>query len=203
MEIFLIRHTKVKEEFGTLYGHTDVGLAETFTDEANSVKNSLKIPKNIIIYSSPLSRCMKLSKEIFDKEPIQDKRIMEQNFGDWELKKWGSIEKTALNKWFKDYVNVPCPNGECYQDLYDRVSEFFDEIIEKKHKSVAIVSHGGVIRAIISHVLKIPLEKVFILQIDFSSISKINYRRRSELDSMFEVKYINRRTYFYKNVNEK
>lgn len=202
MEIYLIRHTKVIEDFGTLYGHSDVGLADSFLQEAKSIKNSINIPKNIVIYSSPLSRCQRLSKEVFESEPILDERIMEQNFGDWELKTWNSIEKKALKKWFDDFVNLPTPNGECYRDLYNRASECFDEIITKNHKSVAIVTHGGVIRAILSHVLKIPLDKVFIMQIDFSSITKINYRKRNELDSMFEVKYINRRSFFYKQTNK-
>lgn len=41
------------------------------------------------------------------------------------------------------------PELESMKDVYKRVSEFLDEIIEKyKDKNILLVTHGGIVRAI-------------------------------------------------------
>jgi len=116
-----------------------------------------------------------------------DTRLMELNFGDWELKKWDAIDKQELNRWMDDFVNVPCSGGESYVELYQRCTGFFNDCTNKPHQQAVIVAHGGVIRSILSLILQIPLAKSFSLQIDYGKISKVIVQGNNH----YTIEYIN------------
>jgi alpha-ribazole phosphatase len=174
MEVYLIRHTKPKIEKGICYGQSDVSLAESFEQEAQILMKHL--PGKIdVVYSSPLSRCQRLAQLVKSESIIcNDPRLMEMNFGDWELKNWDKIDQTHLNGWMQNFVNVKVPNGENFLELYGRVNDFMDELMKQQHKAVAVVTHAGAIRSFVAKVLEIPLENVFKLPVDYSSITKLN-----------------------------
>lgn len=142
MKIYLIRHTAVDVPQGMCYGQTDVGLKESFKDEADSVKANLDNIKADAVFSSPLSRCTRLARYCgFDKLQL-DKRLMEMNFGDWETQEWDKID---MSVWETDWVNPPALNGESFMDMYARISSFFDELKGKGYENVFIFTHVGVI----------------------------------------------------------
>lgn len=184
MEIYLVRHTKVAVAPNICYGQSDVALAESFFEEAEIILRKLSNPKNFVCYSSPLTRCKLLAEKIPSKETILEPRLMEFNFGDWELKTWESIGKQAFDSWHSDFVNNKVPNGESYFELFNRSTLFLKEIISK-NKDVILITHGGVIRTLLSHVIGFPLANSFRLKIGFGSISKIIYS-----DGHFSVEYI-------------
>jgi alpha-ribazole phosphatase len=174
MEVYLIRHTTPQIEKGICYGQSDIPLTELFKNE--SEKLLLNLPQDIdVVYSSPLSRCRKLAELIKTKGPIiPDKRLLELNFGDWEMKKWDDIEQEELNKWMQNFVNVQVPNGESFVDLNNRVNHFIDELVKKNHKRVVIITHAGVIRSFIIRILEIPLKNAFKIPVDYSSVTKVD-----------------------------
>lgn len=110
---------------------------------------------------------------------IIDNRLLEINFGDWEMKKWDDIDKENLDKWMNDFVNVRVPNGENFIDLSDRVNRFIDDLTQRRYNRIAIVSHAGVIRSFISKILEKPLEKAFELKVNYCSVTKINLVART------------------------
>lgn len=189
MEIYLIRHTSVGVEKSVCYGQSDVPLSSNFDIESNIILSQFDLNEQFQIYSSPLSRCTNLAVK-FNKtiEPILDSRIMELNFGKWELKKWNEIDPDELNIWMGDFVNVKCTNGESYKDLSNRSSDFFNELIDKSDEKIIVISHGGVIRSLLAQILEIPLEKSFSLQIDCGKVSKIKVVSKENLI----VQYINK-----------
>jgi len=155
MEIYLIRHTSLNIDKGVCYGQSDIDVASLFEEEAQVVLDQL--PTNIeIVYSSPLKRCLGLANKIGD-NPIIDNRLLELNFGDWEMKKWDKIPALEIQSWYDDYVNTPCLNGESYLELNKRAIEFYHYLINQNYKSVAVVTHGGVLRSILAHIDQIEL----------------------------------------------
>jgi len=189
MEVYLIRHTQPQVEKGVCYGQSDVLVKDSFQEEVNKLLKHL--PKTIdTVYASPLMRCQKLAKELKASSSIQtDKRLMELNFGDWEMKKWDEIDQTELNKWMKDFVNVKVPNGESFTEMNTRVSSFAEELLKKEHKTAAVVAHAGVIRCLVALVLEIPLKNAFKIPVDHSSVTKINVGT----DNCFgNIEYLNR-----------
>jgi alpha-ribazole phosphatase len=174
LELYLIRHTRVAIEKSVCYGQSDVALADTFQGELLELQKKLTLNADCVIYSSPLQRSLQLATAIFPLvQPITDERLMELNFGNWELKKWEELDKQELDNWMNDFVNVSCTGGESYNDLYKRSVAFFDQCIQQPHQQVLLVSHGGVIRSILSFVLQIPLSRSFSLQLDYGKISKL------------------------------
>lgn len=172
MEIYLIRHTTPQIKKGICYGQSDVPLASTFADEA---KLLLKIlPEKIaIVYSSPSTRCYQLAKLIPADQVIIDNRLLEFNFGAWEMKRWDTIDPVLLDTWMKDFVATRVPEGENFIDLNKRVKDFITELVEQKYKKIAIVTHGGVIRCFIAYILKTPLKDAFSVSVNYASVTKI------------------------------
>lgn len=161
MEIYLIRHTKVNIEPGICYGQKDVDLALTYSEELKAVKEKLKDIDFDLIISSPLTRAKKLANDIFGDQVLDDKRLMELNFGDWEGKVWDEIKDPLFQVWMEDFVNKKCSNGESFVMLRDRVLEFWNEIKSKDCKKIAIFTHGGVIRTIKAIEQNVKLEDSF------------------------------------------
>lgn len=150
MKVTLIRHTSVDVPIGMCYGQTDVPLKPSFEEEAALTHQNLKaiIEKNHPfdkVYVSPLSRCTRLATYCGYADAERDKRIMEINFGEWEMKFFNEIKDPRLQDWYADYLNVPATGGESFAIQYKRVSEFLNELKEKDFDQVAIFAHGGVL----------------------------------------------------------
>lgn len=188
MELYLIRHTTPDIPDGICYGQTDIGLVDSFVHELKTLQSKLPAGyERFQIYSSPLKRCSKLSARLSGDNAITDQRLMELDFGDWEGQKWDDINEEELSKWMQDFVEVECPGGESYRQLYHRVIEWRKQVDKSEQKKVLVVAHAGVIRCLLSHTLGLPLENSFRLQIDYGSISKIVCQNNRNA-----VAYINR-----------
>lgn len=145
MEIYLIRHTSVDVPIGVCYGQTDVPLKESFEQEASVVAAQLSELPFDEVFVSPLSRCVKLASFCGWPDARRDRRILEMNFGAWEMKKWGDIRDPHLQEWFDDYLNVQTTEGESFMQQYQRVSAFLDEIRKSSAQRIAVFTHGGVV----------------------------------------------------------
>ncbi|WP_337967141.1 alpha-ribazole phosphatase [uncultured Flavobacterium sp.] len=176
MEIYLVRHTETVCEKGICYGQSDVDLAEPFDLVFENILSQL--PSEAIIFSSPLKRCVILAEYIekniktisFEKE----ERLMEMNFGDWELKNWDNIPQEELNPWMEDFVNIKVSNGESFIELHQRVENFLSDLVSKKITNpIIIVAHAGVIRSILCHQTSLPLKDAFNNKVEFGQVIKI------------------------------
>ena len=150
MDIIMIRHTRVGVPKGTCYGWSDVPVADTFEAEAIQTAKNLKeiLSDGIVpdkIYSSPLTRAMKLSKYCGFSNPVKDDRLKEMNMGEWEMQKYDEIKDDALQMWYDDYMHLRATGGEGFPDLYSRVANFLDELKTKEYRRVVIFAHGGVL----------------------------------------------------------
>lgn len=173
MNLYLIRHTSIAISPGICYGQSDVELADTFIDEAEEIKVQISDIKFDKIYSSPLTRCKKLAEHIFSSDIIYDNRLMELNFGEWELQAWDKINHPQINRWMTDFVNTPCPKGESFIELHNRVKGFLNDFKKEKLNNVSIITHGGVIRSIIAHIHNEDLKNAFKREINYGTINKL------------------------------
>ena len=145
MNIYLIRHTSVDVPSGTCYGQTDVPLQDTFAEEAAKTKAIIDRISFDLAYTSPLTRCTRLAEYCGQGDAIRDKRILELNFGDWEMQRFEEIKDENIQKWYDDYLNVRATNGESFADQYKRVSAFLDEMKKKDCDNIVVFAHGGVL----------------------------------------------------------
>ncbi len=172
--LYLIRHTSVSVPKNTCYGQTDVPLATTFEGELEAVRQQLEGLKYDRVFSSPLSRCVKLARRfVGEKELILDKRLMEMNFGDWEMKNWDDIHYSDQGKeWFGQYTTARCPNGESFADMTARVREFYEEIKKRSRagEKVAIFTHAGVIRSFMTILEGVSPEETFERSVSYGQL---------------------------------
>ncbi len=187
MEIYVVRHTQVKIGTQCCYGQADVPLADSFKTEVENVQGKLPSLHGSLVYSSPLNRCRKLAEQLSQGTIQFDPRLMELDFGAWELKCWDEIDKISLKTWTENFVNQGCPDGESFQQLFTRVIAFWEDVCLQPVDLVLVVTHAGVIRALLAHLLHIPLEHVMRIGIDYGGVSRIHLDQYGPI-----VHYINR-----------
>ncbi len=185
MQLFLIRHTTPQVKAGLCYGQSDIDVTASFSEELNDIGAKLDSIKSSgvelhAMVTSPLQRCVKLAHALNLKlvlgEILEDHRLKELNFGDWELQAWDAIPRTEFDIWADDYANLAPPNGETFAELHERAKSFIAELSEHSQPhNIVVVTHGGMIRAMLAEVLQIPLKRLFRFQIDYGSVTHLAF----------------------------
>ena len=173
MLIHLIRHTTPNIDTGICYGQTDLELASSFEQEADAVLNKL-FDSYDTVFTSPLKRCTQLARKLKANKFVSDKRLIEYNFGDWELRHWDDFTSKEDQQWMGNFIDQAPPNGENMVEMKQRVLEFWYELTKSNYEKVAIVCHAGVIRLIHAEIFSTPLSHVFRLQLDYGAVIEIN-----------------------------
>ena len=184
MDIYLLRHPPVQNSSGVCYGQTDIALAQDWIKTAKSIQKAL--PKNLKIYSSDLGRCRNVASYLNDKKVTFDQRLRELNFGIWENKPWKDIPKEDIDAWNRNLETYIIQNGESYSQMKARVYEVWKEIISTDEDTL-IITHAGVIRALLAHLLETSAHATLKLTIKPSSLTKLSY-----LNHWLEIRYINK-----------
>ena len=146
MEVILIRHTAVDVPTGTCYGQTDVPLKPSFEEEAAVTRAALEAYGPVDhAYTSPLSRCTRLAAFCGYPDAERDPRILEIDFGEWEMMLFDDISDPHLQERYADHIHTPVTGRESFMMQYQRVSNFLDELRGKPWRRVAVFAHGGVL----------------------------------------------------------
>jgi alpha-ribazole phosphatase len=171
MIVKVVRHTAVGIASDICYGQSDVALASTAFADISAVKAKLEY-KNEIIYSSPLKRC-KLLAEALSSDIRYDDRLKEINMGDWEMKKLSELDETSYKNWLANLGTYRPPRAETYTDVQTRVVDFFKEKIESGTQDTIIVAHDGVIRSLITRILRTNLDNSLYLKLNYGCVLKL------------------------------
>ena len=179
MDVWLIRHTEVAVEPGTCYGRSELELKPTFADEVEALRAQLPERFDRIL-SSPLSRCTRLAESFgaFD----TDARLLEYDFGDWEMQAWDDIDQPSLNEWMQDFVNQRPPNGETVVEMQARVDEFLEHLRQQAHERVLVATHSGVIRCVWASLLQMPPAHMFKIHVGYGTALRLTLGDNPELD---------------------
>ena len=94
MKLILVRHPAPEVASGICYGSSDVAVAPHILAAARAGLRA-SLPANIPLDTSPLLRCAELASQLANdiqaSHYTQDARLMEMDFGDWELRAWHDI----------------------------------------------------------------------------------------------------------------
>ena len=148
MDVFLIRHTSVDVPKGLCYGATDVALSDSFAIEAEVVRERLQGVAFDAVFTSPLSRAVRLAAYCGLGDALVDDRVKELDFGEWEMKNFDELYKddVRFRLWCDgDYVNTPSPGGESFAGQIKRFKSFIDEKKNLGFKRIAVFTHGGIL----------------------------------------------------------
>ena len=169
--LYLIRHTQPDIAPGICYGQLDMDVSTGFEEQAANVVNWLS-PLDLII-TSPLLRTRKLADFLArtsDCTLTSDSRLMEIHFGKWEGRAWNQIERCEIDAWVADIMGYATLGGESAHQVVLRVKDFLSDLTQLPQKNIALIAHGGTIRAILAHLADIPLTDTLNWQIDYGAV---------------------------------
>ena len=178
-QIFLIRHGQVEKRYdGTYYGVSDVGLSTDGEAQGTRVIKHLAKKKIVKVYSSPLRRAKSLAERASKKWKVKlqiVKGLHEMDFGKWEGLTYAQIQERFPKK-SKSFMQHPhrvrLGGGENISDLYKRVIPQFHKIaLAHPDENVAMVAHGGPLKAILADVMRAPKSSIFRTTLMYASIS--------------------------------
>ncbi|SEA38309.1 alpha-ribazole phosphatase [Pedobacter hartonius] len=172
MEIYLIRHTTPLVTKGMIYGRRDVPLADSFLEEKEEMLKQLP-PAIEAVYSSPSSRCTQLAAAI-STVYTTDAALQELNFGDWEGQTWDTVDRVASDAWMNDFVRLSPPNGETMLEMEQRIFQFWKGLLQQPFGTVAVVTHGGVIRIILAHYRAVLLKDAFSIPVRMAGVFRLS-----------------------------
>ena len=184
MQVFLIRHPRPLVEAGICYGQLDVG-AEDPLPVAAHLRNVL--PLNIPVIAGPLQRTRRLAEALHPQAQL-DARLLEISFGEWEGQPWSAIDRPQLDEWAADVLHFTPPGGESAAMLQTRA---VDCIAALDHAQVALVTHSGVMRALLGHWLKLPVGEWSQLKFEFGRATLIEVEN-SRAGGKATLHYMNR-----------
>ncbi|MEI2281185.1 histidine phosphatase family protein [Paenibacillus polysaccharolyticus] len=161
--IVLIRHGTTQWNVEKKYlGHTDIGLLPDAQEELAQLREQCRDLTWNVVYCSDLLRCRQtlahIAPQLIEQAKF-DSRLRENDFGQWEGLNYEQLKDNLLYRdWIDDPHKVTPPEGEAWQTFAERVDSFLYEQIwsehshENSHKTL-IVSHGGVIRYMMSRLI--------------------------------------------------
>ncbi|MCF7481557.1 alpha-ribazole phosphatase [Vibrio sp. J1-1] len=158
LNIYLMRHGKVDAAPG-LHGQSDLKvkeseqqiIAQAWEEQGREVSG---------IITSSLSRCSDLAQIIAEQQMLpvsENSELQEMNFGDFDgvpfdmlSDKWKKLES-----FWQSPSQHTLPNAESLNAFSQRVTSVWSQIVNDINDNLLIVTHGGVIRMILAHILDV------------------------------------------------
>jgi probable phosphoglycerate mutase len=176
---FLIRHGTTELTGIEIYGRTGkVPLSDLGSAQASQLARRLAAQSIIAVYSSPQERSLATARPLADHLGQQIRiaaDLDEVDFGAWTGCKFADLHDDARWRAFNTIRSCTrIPNGELILEVQARAVRFIEALNdEHQEASVALVSHGDVIRAALSYYLGLPLDMMLRFHIDPGSISTL------------------------------
>ena len=151
MKLWITRHgqTDLNKE-KRMQGLSDIPLNTKGIEQAYEAKKKIDIEFDAV-YASPLKRAIKTASILSaydEKDIIIDQRLIEVNFGKYELKKYCSLGLKMTLYWALPEI-MSCPKSvESIESMVSRSQSFLKEIENMNYENVLIVCHGGIIRSL-------------------------------------------------------
>ncbi|NLO47639.1 MAG: GNAT family N-acetyltransferase [Clostridiales bacterium] len=163
-EIYIIRHAEAEGNlYRRIHGHYDSLITDKGARQITALQERFDPIPVEAVYSSDLNRAIRTAAAIYKPKNLPliiSKLLREIAMGSWEDLCWGEVEEkypeqlyyynTSPDKWEID-------GGERFSDLKNRIVSAIFEIAKiNDGKTVAVVTHGGAIRALLSYILNVP-----------------------------------------------
>jgi broad specificity phosphatase PhoE len=176
--MLLIRHAMVDACGRVLAGRTPgVHLNDEGKRQAAALGEALRSVPISAIYSSPLERAQETAAAIAHDGHATciTEDLNEVDFGDWTGMPFATLDQRRDWLLFNRARSTsPIPGGERMRDVQLRACRALTRIARAHpDETVALISHGDVLRALVAHVLDAPLDRIDAFAIDPASVSVI------------------------------
>lgn len=164
---WLIRHALVEPQARLrLYGALDVDVCGDSLMAQRPYYEAIarRLPEDARWVISPLRRTHATAQAIFEagygnRDMLIEPRFIEQSMGEWHDLPHGDLPRKLRQRahdfWSTSASEQP-PGGESMLDVCARVGHALDDLAEvNAGRDTVVVSHGGAIRAALSHALQV------------------------------------------------
>ena len=181
--IYFVRHGETLwNKTGRFQGHSDIALSFEGRLQAEKARDRLATERFDAVYSSDLSRAKETAEILCQDRKINigiEQRLRECCFGQWEGKTYQEILDASpdmIQTWHSDPGSFTIPEGEAMDDVKGRVKDAVLDIC-KKHPDgqVLVVSHGGIIRMVLSWALGLSYNRFWQIRQDNTAINVIDF----------------------------
>ncbi len=202
--VFMVRHAPVVGQHGRCYGITDV---ECDTGDAKAFAGLAAIlPDAEALWTvTPLSRTKRTADAVWAARKAAPPAyrtvpdLIEQSFGDWqgktyaELGAYGQGDARSTHRHWLTMADIKPEGGESFVEVCARVARGIDLVLDSaKGKKIAMVCHGGVIRAGLAYALGITPEAALAISVDTLSVTRLDRFDGPGRGHSWRVAYVNR-----------
>jgi broad specificity phosphatase PhoE len=151
-ELILVRHGETDwNRDGRYQGHADPALNEAGRRQARELAASLEELELHAIYTSDLRRAAETAEIIHSGRDVPLKR--ERGLREIDVGSWSGLTRAEIEQRFPGAEHH---DGETPEDMRERVVGTVTEIAGRHMgERVLIVSHGGALRALLHHALRV------------------------------------------------
>ena len=199
-EFYFVRHGKTfANQQGLKQGTINseiTYLSEVGRQQAKILHDRFDVSFADKIYVSPLQRTKDTADYLNSGVglPIEkDERLLEISYGKWDGQSNAELMKTypeVFDEELKDVLPsyAPLADGETFEHVENRVSEFMEETAEKyPDGKFILVSHGFTVKAAMLVALKQQDDPMSVIEPDNTSVTKIRLK-----NNQYYVDYFNR-----------
>ncbi len=187
--LIIVRHAESAYNIqNRIQGHLDSNLTKKGLSQARNLARRIRHFHIDAVYSSDLGRAysttVEITKHLDRVKIIRDPKLREILLGDWEGMTPEEVDK-LYNKGFQQWQRKPSamviPRAEKIGHFRKRVTQRVRQISARNPgKTVLIVTHGGVITALLSDWLKADFDCVLKgLQIDNTSLTFVDVTKNN------------------------
>ncbi len=168
--LYLLRHGKVNG-LPALNGHTDIDVTDEINakiiSELNQLQANLGSNRITHIVSSPLQRCAKVAEKFAQINNLTLEKkddFKEMDFGELDGISFDAIRDSEcgeqnwkkLEEFWQNPSQSPLPKAELLINFYQRIELALNNLLlSHQGENILLVCHGGVIRMILSCILKL------------------------------------------------
>lgn len=193
--VYLMRHGEVANGGQKRYnGHIDVDITHRGVEQMHRLAGLLEGKPVRSVYSSDLIRSLKGAKIISERlglDPSPLRVLRERSVGKWEGLTAEEIQQhypEEYKAWRSDLLNYRPPEGECLQDVRNRILPEYRRIVSAHQgQEIAMLLHGGVNRVILADALGLDPLNLFRIDQSFGALNIIDHFE----DGMTVVKLLN------------
>jgi alpha-ribazole phosphatase len=177
--LLLVRHARIAADHaGRFIGATDLPLDDFGRSQCRGLATRVGGLSPRRCYSSPKQRCTQTAEVLARNLPINvDDDLREIDFGRWEDCSFEQVRHTdpdLVDRWATFAPDFTFPGGEGLTEFLCRVRATTDRLVEESAETVLVVTHGGVIRAMICYLLGLAPRQYVLFHVGYAALAVID-----------------------------
>ena len=179
--IDILRHGQTVAD-DILRGRIDVPLSDNGYQQMHNRLSRLMEPSAPWqqIVTSPLQRCSVFAHDMQQQHgtPVSiNDGFLEMDFGDWDGQTFEDLkaqDPVLFSKiWRQPHLYTP-PNGEPFTDFSARIGSAWQNLLDQHNgEHILLICHGGVIRALLGHIMETPLTALSRIEVPYACLSRV------------------------------